>query len=134
MTDAWMKRRRECEKFLEDIKSLIIDEEQEAHESRLPMYAIHAVILEYLSHKDTCNTPFIADSPSKVRMRGVFHQTILPLTIKFARTDTEAVSLVAELFIWTGECIARFFQNELKRQEIHHPEMTLGGHAPNGVD
>ena len=129
-----MRRGAERQQFLEEIKKLVLDEEREAHESRLPIYATHAVILEYLSHKDAGNTPFIADSPSKVRMRGVFHQTILPLVTDFARTDTEALSLIAELFVWTSASVARFFQNELMRQEIHHPEKILGSQSANGVD
>lgn len=134
MTDAWMKRGGERQRFLEDIKRLILDEERESHESRLPQYAIHAVILEYLSHKDDCNTPFIADSPSKVRMRGVFHQTILPLVDEFARDKVEGLSLISELFVWTGSSVAHFFQSELMRLEIHHPEKVLGQHTANEVD
>lgn len=129
-----MKRESERQQLIEDAKKLILDEETETHESRLPQYAIHAVILEYLSHKDSCNIPFIADSPSKVRMRGVFHQNILPLITQFARSKAESSAIIAELFVWTAGSVARTFQSELLRQEIHQPEKTLSGPASSGPD
>lgn len=93
MTEAWVKRGLERQEFLDVLKQKIMDKESEAP-SRLPAQLnFIGVLTEHFARMDESVS-------GKNPLRQFFKTDILSPIKDFARTDEEALSLIAELFQW----------------------------------
>lgn len=127
MADAWMKRSGERQRFLEDIKKLILDEWLETHMSRVPEYLLHGQFVTYFSKQDG----FLLDYPDHTHiaqsMKKLFREHIVPQVQAFARTSQEKNALLAELAEWVHQSVVRPYKHALTSQEIHEPEKVFDG-------
>lgn len=124
MTEAWMRRGAERQDLLEKIKRDVLDEQAETHQYERSKFAFNAALLEYLSEQNGNGPPTqAADTPERRYLR----ERVLPAIAKFARTPIEARALVAELYLWHCETIAKRFKAELQSEGARDPEKVFGG-------
>ncbi len=133
MTEAWMRRGSERQEFIERLKMLIIDDEEESHNRLSVQIPLLILLVQHLAVTEKADLLDIVPVPK--RTRDLFFTLILPELTSFARTPEEAAALLAELFLWEANSIANAFKSPLQTQEIMEPEKVFGGHqAMDDVD
>lgn len=124
MTDAWMQRGSERQEFLDQLKSAIMDEEEESHKRLTIQIPFTISILHHLGEREGVVFNLYRDSPAWT----FFYEKVLPQIKEFARTPEEEAFLVTELLIWEIASLTNLPRLSLTTQEMSHPELLFDGH------
>ena len=117
MAEAGRSNGSKEQKFLEAVKRTILDIEEQTHQAVLARYASLGILVEYLSHKEQCHTPFTADTPCRIEVRKEFYAQVFPLFSEFTKgKEVVALSLIATLLTWTAKRIVRGFHMDREQE------------------
>lgn len=104
-TDPWVNRFIERQKFIDQLKSNIVQHRNESRSSALNEHlSMCRVYIEFIENTERERLGVVEVDGEH---RTFFRKHILCPIREFASTEDEVVSLVAELLMWTGELIAR---------------------------
>jgi hypothetical protein len=134
MTDAWMKRGGERQRFLEGLERTIMDELDETHSYTAAQCLFAAALLELISDQSLKGQPSelrfeMALGRKDNRFRIFVREKILPAVQEFARTTEEAHALTASLFRWSSESVVKAASAPLQTQETFEPDKVFGESA-----
>lgn len=134
MSEAFMVRGSERQRFLESVKRTIMDKEDAledqfefSQENLSPYYeTLSKVLMAYLIHGEDWEIfEFRVLSKFRAWVRDFVREAILPSVAEFSRVEEERKALLASLLEWTVGVITKNSHSALLRKEMMDPQSVF---------
>ena len=132
---AWQVRESARQKLLEKIKQKILGHEDGIGRTNLFRLLLHIIDKELAFGQVSINNQEFENVPPshKERVLGLFFETSKSIK-QFQRSEAEGDAILAKLFEWTSNEVARPHYSMLQTQEVHEPKRIYGvEHATDEV-